>query len=1088
VNYFVRPATLRVLLLLAFLAPARLALAQTTATVTGHVTDSDRAAVSGAAVELRDISTGLTVTTMTADDGRYNLPNLRPGGPYAVSVRALGFAEATREVLYLAIGQTLRLDFELTTEPIELEGLQVEVRPDPVFDPGHMGAETVIDKETVTKLPSLSRDFTEFAVLSPHVKVDDERISVAGQNDRFNAIQIDGALSQDVFGLESSLPGGQANAKPIPLDAIEQYEVLVAPFDIRQSGFTGGVLNAVTRSGTNRWRGSAFGFYRDENFIGNLTVDDVSQKPKTLENYLFGLTFGGTLQTDRVHLFAAAELERRRSPTIGFNLGTDDPVRASLSPDSAQRYVDILGDVYGLDAGDYTVVTLPNDLGNVFARLDVQLDPANRFVLRHNFVSARNEPGPNREPYDAYELSSYATTVDHKSNSTVFQLLSRLSPKLSNEFLGNFQMISDRVDPLSTYPRVEVDITSDLDGFELTRRVRSGAELDAQANALDQDIIQVSDNLTAAVGRGQILFGVSGEYFRIRRLFLPGSLGAYQFNSLADLEANLPARYDIVVPSSNVGDPAVRFSVLQLAAYAQREETALDERLTLRYGIRADFPLILDQPRANPEVEQVFGLRTDRMPAASPLFSWRVGFNWRLGAERRTQLRGGVGTFTGRPPFVWLSNAYANTGLQSVSLTCLGANAPGLDPSGPPPLQCLDGSGPETAGTPTINLFDPDFRFPQDLKISLGLDQDLPLGLVGSVEWLYTKAMNQIALEDLNIGERVADPQHEDGYSDGFGYQLRYQYGTPTVDGFAPNRVSDAFGPVVLVTNRASNYAWTLSFQLRREFEGRAGISAAYSYNRSGDTQSLSSSDATANFGLNPVFTDPNDPDLRPGTFDRPHKIVVSAWARLFEQLGGTEITLIYVGQSGRAYTYVYADDVNGDGYPGGGRLLDYTNDPVYVPYGPSDIPASIATQGLMEQLIGQEECLANFREALQPRNACRTPWSDRLDLRIAQNLRTGRGTVQITFDLLNALNLLNDGWGRIETITDPTIPLLRFNGRVNETGEMRPVIPQDPMEVIYAGPVRLDPETGLATAALPYSPAVPGSQWQAQLGLRVTF
>jgi hypothetical protein len=433
-----------------------------------------------------------------------------------------------------------------------------------------MGAAMVLDKEIVTKLPSLSRDFTEFAALSPHVKVDDERISVAGQNDRFNAIQIDGALSQDVFGLASSLPGGDANAKPIPLDAIEQYQVLVAPFDVRQSGFTGGVLNAVTRSGTNRWTGSGIGFYRDENFLGDLTVDDVSQKPETLENYVFGLTFGGPLLTDRVHLFAAAEVERRRWPTIGFNLGTDDPVRVSLSPDSAQRDVDIHRDAYGLEAGDYTVVTLPNDLANVFARLDVQLDPSNRFVLRHNFVSAQNEPGPNRAPFDAYEFSSYATTVDHTSNSTVFQLLSRLSPRFSNEFLVNFQVISDRVDPLATYPRVEVDITSDLGGQELTRLVRTGAELNAHANELDQDIIQVTNNLTAAVG-------------------------------LADLEANLPARYDIVAPFEDVTDPAVRFSVLQLAGYVQREETAFDERLSLRYGIRVDFPLILDQPRANPD-------------------------------------------------------------------------------------------------------------------------------------------------------------------------------------------------------------------------------------------------------------------------------------------------------------------------------------------------------------------------------------------------------------------------------------------------------------------------------------------------------
>ncbi|MGD2216210.1 MAG: hypothetical protein PVJ64_05615, partial [Gemmatimonadales bacterium] len=643
------------------------------------------------------------------------------------------------------------------------------------------------------------------------------------------------------------------------------------------------------------------------------------------------------------------------------------------------------------------------------------------------------------------------------------------------------------VDPLSTYPRVEVDITSELAGQTLTRRVRTGAELEAHANELDQDIVQVTNNLSAAVGRGRVLFGLSGEYFRIKRLYLPGSLGAYRFDSLADLGANLPARYDIVLPFDDAADPAVRFSVLQLAAYAQREETAFAERLHLRYGIRVDFPMILDDPRANPEVENVFGVRTRRMPAANPIFSWRVGFNWRFGEERRTQLRGGVGTFTGRPPFVWLSNAYANTGLESVSLTCLGDNAPGLDPSTAPPTQCVDGSGPES-GLPTINVFERDFRFPQDFKISLGLDQDLPLGLVGSVEWLYSKTLNQIALEDLNIGARVADPQHEDGYSAGFGYSLRYHYGTPTVDGFAPNRVSDAFGPVILVKNGADDYSWTLSLQLRRDFSNQAAITAAYSYNRSGDVRSLATSDATSNFGLNPVFTDPNDPPVRPGTYDRPHKLVVRAWARLLERLGGTEITLIYIGQSGRAYTYVYADDVNGDGYPGGGQLLDHTNDPIYVPYGPSDLPASIVTQGLMAQLVKREDCLSSARGLILPRNACRTPWTNRLDLRVTQNLRAGRGNVQLVFDLLNVLNLLNGDWGRVETVLDATIPLLRLDGRL-PTSEFPPIVyPEDPLQVRYVGPVRINPATGNAVAALPLSAAVPASQWQAQLGVRLSF
>jgi hypothetical protein len=290
------------------------------------------------------------------------------------------------------------------------------------------------------------------------------------------------------------------------------------------------------------------------------------------------------------------------------------------------------------------------------------------------------------------------------------------------------------------------------------------------------------------------------------------------------------------------------------------------------------------------------------------------------------------------------------------------------------------------------------------------------------------------------------------------------------------------------VKNGADDYSWTLSLQLRRDFSNQAAITAAYSYNRSGDVRSLATSDATSNFGLNPVFTDPNDPPVRPGTYDRPHKLVVRAWARLLERLGGTEITLIYIGQSGRAYTYVYADDVNGDGYPGGGQLLDHTNDPIYVPYGPSDLPASIVTQGMMAQLVKREDCLSSARGLILPRNACRTPWTNRLDLRVTQNLRAGRGNVQLVFDLLNVLNLLNGDWGRVETVLDATIPLLRLDGRL-PTSEFPPIVyPEDPLQVRYVGPVRINPATGNAVAALPLSAAVPASQWQAQLGVRLSF
>ncbi len=1062
----------------------------TTAAVGGRVVDSGGLAVPDVAIELRQAETGAVAQATTDAAGRFFLPNLRPGGPYTLVAHRIGFAEARREEIRLRLGQTLEVEVTLTTEAVPLPEISVRLQTDPEFDPSRMGAQTVIEAPELERLPTISRDFLEFAQLSPLVKVDEQGVSVAGSNLRFNNIQVDGALNQDVFGLSpTGVAGGQAGGRIIPLGAIQELQVLVAPYDVRQSGFTGGVLNAVTRTGTNEWEGSGFAFFRDQALVGDLIVDDVARTPE-IQNLYGGFTLGGPIVKDRLHLFTAAEFERRRRPPDGFEVGVDDPYRTQIAPDSMARFEEILSG-YGVDPGASGTVRLDNTLVNLFGRLDLEIDERNSVMARFNFASAEDDPAPNRLPGDAYELSSNGTQLSNRNYSVVAQWLGELGGGVSNDLLVNAQFLRDREYPNSRYPRVEVDITSQQDEYFLTRTVRAGADFFAQASGLDQDIYQITDALTLGLGSHRVSVGGTFERFDMSRVFLPGLLGTYRFDSLEEFEANRPARYDVNL-ASTPGDPSVRFSVNQWAGFVQ-DEWRIGEALNVRFGLRVDLPVIPSSPGFNTELEEDLGIDTSRMPSGHPLFSPRLGFNLGLGPDRSTQIRGGAGLFTGRPAFAWLANAFQFDGSRSRFLTCervienpqgdtptIIEVAPPFDPGGPSPAACLEGREEFARETDVIDAFDPDYRFPQDFKISLAIDQRLPLGIIGSVEGVYTKAVNQTFVRELNLAEPLADSEVVDqpGYPDGMGFGQRTTYGLPVPEGFEPRRVSDRFGSVVEITNRSDNFAYALSGTFRKRFGDRASLSAGYSFTRSSDIQSLVALDATSNLGLTPIEGDPSDPLRQPSLFDRPHKIVASGSLRILERLGGTEIALLYVGQSGAPYSYVYRGDVNGDGFPGDALALDLSNDLVYVPVGLSDFPTGGVSNLLLESLIAQEPCLEAARGTMVTRNACRAPWSHQLDLRLTQNVRLGSASAQVYLDMLNVLNFLSSDWGLVER-ANPVVQILKLDGRFpldSSTG---------PLAVRYQGPL-VATEDGGRRAVRPTVASVPDSQWQAQLGVRI--
>lgn len=1053
------------------------------AAIFGEVADATGRPVVSAQVEVRHVPTGVLARTITNGEGRYQLVNLRPGGPYELTVTSFGYAEARRTNIHLRAEQRLRLDFTVSEEAIEMDPLEVVARRDPRFDVSRTGPDLTLTRQVIRAHPTIERNLIELAALSPMaVKTTEEGgYSISGQNERHNAILIDGALNQDIFGSSSSgMPGAKARAKPIPMAAIQEFRVEVAPFDARSSGFTGGVLNAITRSGTNEWRSSAFSQFRNERFFGDLLLEGTNVAPERYQKSIYGFNLGGPIRRDQAHVFVAAEIERRTEPAPGLSHGVHEPVRTKIAADSIARLAELLAD-YGVAAGTPRQVSLDNPLTNLFTRLDWRLGDAHTLTLRHNYAGAARDSTPNRAPFGAYELSSATYRAESSSHSFNAKLLSRFGAGHSNELSLNVHRMTDRSIPASEFSQVDVRIQSAFDDLGLTRTARAGSPYFSQRESLQQTVVQISDALMFARDDIVTAVGLSLDAFRFEHDMLPGSRGYYRFPNLLGLEENRPIHYEITGFLPGADDGPVRFWVLQPAAFVQNEHR-FPGNLVLRYGLRLDVPVFPTEPQYNPAVEEAFGLRTDRLPSGKLKFSPRFGFNWQSEHRHRTQVRGGFGMFTGRIPFVWMANAYQYTGLRRALLACVGEAAPPWTPSGPPPVACADGSGLED-GVRQVVAFDPDFRYPRELKLSAAIDQELPGGFVVGVEGLGVMASGRTFLRELNTVE-VSQPV--DLYYD-VNFGSRHVYGDPIPDGgYRTRRKWDDFAHVLEMTNQktSTSFAYALTTTLEKRFGDWLHVSGSITRSRSEDRQSLVHPDMFANYGSSPTDLSQDEPPLTPSNFDRPWKHVLNVRLRLPDHLGGGELSTVYVGQAGAPYSYVYGDDINGDGYAGTGVPLDVSNDLLGVPSNPIRLNGSIASRLLFREFVEEvEPCLADTKGYIMWRNSCRAPDTHRLDLRVVQPFHVGGLRVEVTGDLLNALNLIDPERGRIWEV-DAVVPLLDVAGR--HEGGLGGL--PGPVQLGYGGSVRRDPETGQVSPELPYSLITPASQWQAQLGVRVSF
>lgn len=1037
---------LYVAIILSFMILPGLILAQsvTTASFSGTVVDSDGKGLPGVMIKALHVPTGTAFETRTRIDGRFDIPFVKVGGPYTVTAALAGFAPKTLTIIGLRLGENRDVRLTLAQERIE-ENVTVTASS-PVVSQSRTGASMNVGTTVIESMPSISRTFDDFARLSPQV---DARgggaFSAAGRNNRYNSIQIDGAVNNDLFGLSGS--GAPGLSAPISLDAVEEFELVLAPYDVRYGGFTGAGLNAITRSGTNILAGSAYYFGRNQNYIGK----GPDRTPYgTFSESQAGLRVGGPVVKDKVYFFLSAELGRRNTPTtyvIDDSGTSNDFGGTNVNIADAQRFVSILKNKYGYDPGGfgsgYKKVEANND--KIFFRLDVNLSAKNRLTLRHNYVNGLVDNPPSKAASTVFAFGDDFYRLTSKTNSTVLQLHSTFSQNLFNEVIVNYSTIRDaRQIPDTLFPQVNVLVAG---GYRLT----AGSEQYSGANALNQDILEITDNLTWSLGNHMFTIGTHNEFFKFANLYIRNLYGYWEFSSLDNFEAGISSRYYHDFYAANPSEKwYARFSVAQLGGYIG-DKWAVRPNLFLTFGARVDVPIINNIPAANSLVETTYGIKTNQAASGNVLFSPRFGFNWDLFDDKTTQVRGGIGLFSGRTPYVWISNQYSNTGMEFTR----------LDIRNPAFSFVADPKNQPTAGvglTSEIDMIDANFKYPQLFRANVAVDRELPFGIIGTVEFIYSKNISEILYQNKNL---------RDLGTKGMGGRNLYA-----------RDVSTSFTDVIFLANTDKGYQYSLSVQLQKNFSDRSWINAFYSYGQAKDINSGTSSQAASNFVYNNIRFNPNDPELTWSNFDVRHRLGAAfSWQFKIFKNAPTCLSMFYGGRSGRPYSTTYNFfDANGDAATG--------NDLVYVPANQSEVifvnssGVPLADQDTpwasFNAFISGDPGLDKYRGQIVPRNASREPWFHGLDMRIAQDLPVPvvRGQrLQFTLDIINLLNMFNKDWGKSYYVSNQNdIPwtLQGSNYGVDAaTGKMR---------------------IQWSARASRYSLSQLGSRWQIQAGVRYSF
>jgi hypothetical protein len=975
-----------------------LAQATTGADVRGTVADSGGVPIPDATVLAINLSNGERWQTTTDSRGRYYLEHLSVGGPYQLQARAIGFEPTARGQLFLSLGQRHQADFALVPATFQLPEITVAGEADPRINSGRTGPAQVVSQETVSRLPIPGRDFSTLALLSPQVAAGPNGgLSFAGQHERFNSLQIDGATNNDLFNTSGGGIGTPFGLRAFSPEAVKEVQVISAPFDVRYGNFSGGVVNAVTKSGSNRFEGSGFGYLESAGLTGR---DSAGERESAFSNREGGFVLGGPLMRDRLAFFVEAGYrhlivpQQVPAPTSDTTGGADS-VGVGVRYESLTRFQNILR-TYGVEPGDFAFAEIREPAWSVFGKLTAHLGVNSRLELSHNRPRQTFEDGTFLRSRGLYMLSSFAYTQRTSLDATRLTWAAAFGRRFSNELVLARLGASFNCIPASRFSLIfVVDQNADLG---------AGSRGQCEGVAAAQRIWELTDDLSLAAGAHRLTFGMHSELISLRDRTVNFPFGQWQFASLDSLEQGAASAYfrNVPHPSQSNGD-LVDFGIRQIGLYAQ-DEWSMTPRLTLTAGLRFDAPFFRGAPFRNPALASELGIDNTMTPSGNVLWSPRLGVNWDVSGRGTTFLRGGVGLFAGRPPYFWVAEVYRGTGLGSLQLQCFGPDVPAftLDPANQPST-CANFQPP----VPRTSYFDPSFRFPRNFKLSVGADRRLPWSVVGTVDILYTRWLNQFEWEDRNLAGPVGRGAGEGG---------RIMYGTVDPDfGIAtPSRLSDQFDAVIQVRNSSGDRSWSLTGQLQKKFDNGTELSAAYTWTDAKDRNDAPADFLFSNYAFSTVEGTEAGRPLRTSIWSVPHKVTLMGTIDLPLKL---RLGLFYVGQSGRPFTYRVNGDANADGVGG----TDFRgNDPLYVPRDASDITLVDPTEWtILDSIIRSDACLERQQGRLVERNSCRSPWIHDTRARLTTVLPLVRGqSLELSADLFNLLNFLDADWGLVRQAT----------------------------------------------------------------------
>lgn len=1056
----------------------------TTSGINGKVVAGSEEVIGATVVAVHNPS-GTRYNGITNEKGRYSIQGMRVGGPYTITISYVGYKDEVVENVNLALGEASVFNADLK-EDAKLLG---EVTVTGKAGVGTTGASTQFSKTQIDNTPTVNRNIYDVATLSPLVKANKKGgITIAGANNRYNSFQIDGMVSNDVFGLSSGgTIGNQTNANPIALDAVEQIQVVASPFDIRQSGFTGGAINAITKSGTNEFKATAYTYYTDENLYGQWNQNTgLKEKYQNESTKTFGVTFGGPIVKDKLFFFASAEYKKNTYPATYYAGAPGYFMTLDMAKAIADRYETITG-----IREDYGRPDITSGAFSLMSRIDWNINSNNKFSLRYQFNDSYKDEISSS--YNTYNFVNSGYKRINNMHSFVAELNSHLSRSLYNELRVGLTIVRDRRDIPYRAPGVYISKAGAYDpvtGVQAAgdNNINIGTEYSSGLNALEQNIWVFEDNLSWYLGNHNITFGTHNELYDMKNSFMQAFTGRYSYGSkdiggITAFMTDKASEFTWNYADTNITGTRewkTPFKSGQVGFYVQ-DKWDLNTLLQFTYGVRLDIPYYVNSPSTNKEFNASdFSTKHDavvgRKPNSVLMFSPRFGFRWYTDETHKTMLRGGLGVFNGRAPFVWIENAWANTGIEQKGVSIRANSKTGaLAPS----FETFKNDAEGAAHAPGLNAVPVkpniatvarDFKFPQVFRANLAWEQRLPWDMKFTLEGLYSRNLNNVWFENLalvNEGKRV--------------YAVEGAEKSSTI--FYTSKPG-SYSSIVNMKNTNKGYSYSVSAQVEKSFKFGLDLMANYTFGRSYSVNDGTSSIALSNWGFY-YSVDPNEPVLATSMFDIPHRLVVTANYNSKRYGNGrwqTHVGLTYNGSSGQRYSLTMSDSqnesFNGDYRKGNTLLYIPTKDELanmkFVDKKDKNknvVATADEQKAQFEKWIESDSYASKHRGQYAERNSHLTPWENRFDLHISQDfyyLKERGSKVELVFDILNVANLLNKNWGTTY-------------GSVYNINKLQ-------VQGVEDGAT---PDTKVASFQYfdntPFVSDV-ASRWHAQIGLRVTF